>query len=125
MNTNLQNNPSTKSINQINQRFRQMEIEKILSRLHSPNEIVLFKETLFCKAYEESAWQFCMLIRAYKPIKQYIKKVKKEMVSIGFPVSILENIKNLAKEKEYSLANHTPIETMQLVVELQKYCANK
>jgi hypothetical protein len=145
---------------------------------------VLFKQALFCKVYEESAWQFCMQIKAYKPIKQYIKKVRKEIVSIGFPVNVLENIINLAKEKgyeieqseniirintngfcegsfeewknsvkmqvssqsndksgkvdnnlnkkkevviekikAYSLANHTPIETMQLVMELQKELA--
>ncbi|MDY0388459.1 MAG: hypothetical protein RBT65_15320 [Methanolobus sp.] len=161
-----------------------MEIEKILTYLHTPNEIVLFKQALFCKVYEESAWQFCMLIKAYKPIKQYVKKVKKEIVSIGFPVSVLANITSLAKEKSfeisqpdnegvirittngsfegsfeewknsiklqepaqsnnnyisthldkrkeavieklkgYSLANHTPVETMTLVMELQKELA--
>lgn len=161
-----------------------MELEEVLT-FSSPTEIVLFKQGLFCKAYETSAWQFCMLIKAYKPVKQYIKKVKKEIVSIGFPVSILENIINLAKEKGYeikqidnstiirintgvsfegsfeewknsitvialvqnnknygstnlsdkrkeavieklkgySLVNHTPIETMQLVMELQKELA--
>jgi hypothetical protein len=158
-----------------------MEIEKVLSYLHAPNEIVLFKEALFCKAYEECAWRFCMFIKAYKPVKQYIKKVNKEIVSIGFPVSVLENIINIAKEKGYeieqnqniiiisinetyegsfeewknniemqaptqndknyvsnidkrkeeiieklkgySLANHTPIETMYFVMELQKELA--
>ncbi len=158
-----------------------MEIEKVLNYLHAPNEIVLFKEALFCKAYEECAWQFCMFIKAYKPVKQYIKKVNKEIVSIGFPVSVLENIINIAKEKGYeieqneniirisinetyegsfeewknniemqaptqndknyvsnidkrkeeiieklkgySLANHTPIETMYFVMELQKELA--
>lgn len=158
-----------------------MEIEKVLNYLHAPNEIVLFKEALFCKAYEECAWLFCMFIKAYKPVKQYIKKVNKEIVSIGFPVSVLENIINIAKEKGYeieqnqniiiisinetyegsfeewknniemqaptqndknyvsnidkrkeeiieklkgySLANHTPIETMYFVMELQKELA--
>lgn len=162
--------------------LKNMEIEKVLSYLHAPNEIVLFKEALFCKAYEECAWQFCMFIKAYKPVKQYIKKVNKEIVSIGFPVSVLENIINIAKEKGYeieqneniikiitneicegsfeewknnivmktpiqsdknnnvstidkrkeeiieklkgySLANHTPIETMYFVMELQKELA--
>ena len=158
-----------------------MEIEKVLNYLHAPNEIMLFKEALFCKAYEECAWLFCMFIKAYKPVKQYIKKVNKEIVSIGFPVSVLENIINIAKEKGYeieqneniirisinetyegsfeewknniamqsptqndknyvsnidkrkeeiieklkgySLANHTPIETMYFVMELQKELA--
>lgn len=162
-----------------------MELEKILTYLNTPNEIVLFKQALFCKAYEESAWQFCTLIKPYKPVKHYIKKVKKEIVSTGFPVSILENILNVAKEKGftihtdneaiirintnggcegsfeewksniqlhepiqknvvtdatntlidkkkeavieklkgYAVANHTPIETMQLVMELQKELA--
>jgi hypothetical protein len=161
--------------------LKNMEIEKVLSYLHAPNEIVLFKEALFCKAYEECAWRFCMFIKAYKPVKQYIKKVNKEIVSIGFPVSVLENIINIAKEKGYeieqneniirisineicegsfeewknniamqsptqndknyvsnidkrkeeiieklkgySLANHTPIETMYFVMELQKELA--
>ncbi len=125
-----------------------------------------------------------MRVKAYKPIKQYVKKVKKEIVSIGFPVSVLANITSLAKEKSfeisqpdnegvirittngsfegsfeewknsiklqepaqsnnnyisthldkrkeavieklkgYSLANHTPVETMTLVMELQKELA--
>ena len=80
-----------------------MELEEILTFSNKPNEIVLFKQVLFCKVYEESAWQFCTLIKAYKPVKQYIKKVKKEIVSIGFPVSVLENIKSLAKEKGYEI----------------------
>ncbi|MES2398322.1 MAG: hypothetical protein V4549_20075 [Bacteroidota bacterium] len=80
-----------------------MELEEVLAFSNQPNEIVLFKQALFCKSYETSAWQFCLLIRSYKPVKQYIKKVKKEIVSIGFPVSILENIKNIAKEKGYEI----------------------
>ena len=70
---------------------------------------MLFKEALFCKAYEECAWRFCMFIKAYKPVKQYIKKVNKEIVSIGFPVSVLENIINIAKEKGYEIEQNENI----------------
>jgi len=164
-----------------------MKLEKILAFSNKSNEIVLLKQALFCKVYEESAWQFCKLIKAYKPVKQYIKKLNKEVISIGFPISVLENVKSLAKEKgyevkqndngeiirintgvscegsfeewknsikarlpiqnnnkqasncsfdrrkeaiieklkEYSLANHTPIETMQFIMQLQRELAEK
>jgi hypothetical protein len=54
----------------------------------SLDEVRLYKEGLFWVAYEQSAY-FFWLLKGYKPTKKYIKKLQKEVVSIGFPDSVL------------------------------------
>jgi len=54
----------------------------------SPNEVHLFKEGVFWVAYEQSAYYF-HLRKGYKPTKKFIKKINCEIVSVGFPQSVL------------------------------------
>ena len=76
----------------------------MLALSNTPGEIVLERQTLFCKAVEQSAWQFCSLLRAYKPGKQQMKKVGMPIVTIGFPVSLLEGVVELATEKGFQVS---------------------
>jgi hypothetical protein len=48
----------------------------------------LYKEGVFWIAYEQSAYYF-WLMKGYKPTKKFVKAIKKEIVSIGFPQSAL------------------------------------
>ncbi|MDR1632064.1 MAG: hypothetical protein LBR97_04180 [Dysgonamonadaceae bacterium] len=48
----------------------------------------LYKEGVFWIAYEQSAYYF-WLKKGYKPTKKFVKSIKKEIVSIGFPQSAL------------------------------------
>jgi hypothetical protein len=48
----------------------------------------IYKEGVFWIAYEHSAYYF-WLMKGYKPTKKFVKTVKKEIVSIGFPQKAL------------------------------------
>ncbi|MDI9604873.1 MAG: hypothetical protein QM305_06045 [Bacteroidota bacterium] len=52
--------------------------------------IRLYPGGMFCKAFEYSAYRFCYYIHPYPPRKRYYKVVRREVVSIGFPTSMLE-----------------------------------
>lgn len=56
------------------------------------DRIYLFLEGNFWKAYEKSAFAFITQVKAYRPIKKYIKIIAAELVSIGFPFSALEQL---------------------------------
>ena len=65
--------------------------------------INLFKEGLFWRCYEYSAWRFFFNIKAYRVLKKYIKAVKQDIVYLGFPENILEDIMQNAVEKDYTV----------------------
>lgn len=52
------------------------------------DEVVLFLEGKFWKAYEQSAYKLTRLY-GFKPTKRYIKLVKQEVISVGFPEEAL------------------------------------
>lgn len=64
----------------------------ILEREKQNNEIILHREGIFYIAYEHSAWLFTVAIHNFKVKKQYIKCVAQDVVSIGFPMTSLENL---------------------------------
>ena len=64
------------------------------------NEVVLFLEGKFWKAYEKSAYVLTMLY-GFKPSKRYVKLVNQDIISVGFPQESLQ--KYIGNEKtEYS-----------------------
>ena len=162
-----------------------MTVKEIIA-IESANtsSIILFKEGIFWRIYEKSAYFFTKKVKDLKVLKKFYKIVNCEVVYAGFPDTILSQIQvlcqsknlkfekynekqysisgfefdngfeawknsikmslpvqsngkssmvdtNFDKRKEevieklkgYSLANHTPLETMQLVMELQKELA--
>ena len=70
------------------------DIEKINSE-----SIHLFKEGIFWRAYEKSAWRFVKNIKQYRALKKYVKAVTQDMVYLGFPENILEEIIQIAGQK--------------------------
>ena len=68
-----------------------MTQQEILGREDAgSNEIHLYLEGIFWKAYEYSAYRFTFGICAFSPKKKYIKAVGQEMISIGFPMDSLK-----------------------------------
>lgn len=53
------------------------------------SEIHLYREGLFWKAYERSAYAFHTRVRPFKLTKRYVKSLPGELVSLGFPASQL------------------------------------
>lgn len=52
------------------------------------NEIILFLEGTFWKAYEKSAWLFCHAVKPYAVKKKFVKAAGMDIVSIGFPQTV-------------------------------------
>ncbi|NDV93399.1 hypothetical protein D0T84_00505 [Dysgonomonas sp. 521] len=59
--------------------------------LHGDKELHLYKEGVFWVAYEEDAYLVSQ-IKKLKPTKKYIKSIQREVISVGFPQSSLEEV---------------------------------
>lgn len=51
--------------------------------------IILYPEGIFYKAYEHSAWLACLTLGQFLTKKKFIKKVGRDVISIGFPKTSL------------------------------------
>lgn len=67
-----------------------MTFHEIISN-ESQNEdsIYLYSEGMFMKAYERSAFFAHTLIHEFKLSKRYIKTVNMDVISLGFPESLV------------------------------------
>ena len=79
-------------------------------------EVNLYKEGVFWRGYEQSAYAI-WLLRAYQPKKEKIKKVRCEVVNVGFPAIVLEDILSKfevveRKEKQIRLKTREPIDSV-------------
>lgn len=69
--------------------------EVIKSESENIGTIILYREGMFWKAYEHSAWFICTFVRPLKASKKRIKMLgDTELVSVGFPCTSLETIMN-------------------------------
>lgn len=53
--------------------------------------LTLYKEGIFYKCYNEDAMVFVKMVRDYKITSRFVKSIGSEVLSIGFPVSEVEN----------------------------------
>ena len=74
------------------------------------NNIYLYKEGSFWKAYEHSAYLFVKNIRAYQTKLRFYKNIDMEIISIGFPDVALAGI----MEKAKVMAQHETQVTLEL-----------
>ena len=67
--------------------------EVIKSESENIGTIILYREGMFWKAYEHSAWFVCTFVRPLKVSKKRVKLLDgAEMVSVGFPDMSLETM---------------------------------
>jgi hypothetical protein len=79
-------------------------LEKIV---HSDARTVnIYKEGLFWIAYEQSAYYFWQK-KGYKLTKKFIKSIRQEVVSCGFPQNALDSLVG-EDEKSFVLTTDTP-----------------
>ena len=74
-------------------------LEKVTLQKQDTSKIFLFKEGLFYKAYNEGA--FLLKDKNYKITVKQIKSIENEVLSIGFPISVLEKLKENRQSEEY------------------------
>ena len=80
-------------------------------------EINLYKEGIFWIAYEQSAYAL-QEVKILKPTRKYVKVVKQDVVSVGFPDSVLRVVIPLFDEvsrtdTEVRLRKKTPIDLVR------------
>lgn len=76
-------------------------IEEILryERAREQDNLVLFLEGKFWKAYERSAYVLTRLY-GFKPTKRFIKKIGEDVISVGFPQEVLDKYLSNAQVDE-------------------------
>ena len=67
-------------------------LDKVTLQQQDTTKIFLFKEGIFYKAYNEGA--FLLKDKNYKVAVKKIKSIENEVLSIGFPVSVFEKLKD-------------------------------
>lgn len=91
----------------------------IQAEAENTDRIVLYREGLFWKAYERSAFAVCSQIRPFKPTKRSLKTLGGgELVSIGFPTrtedTVLAGLERLSAGPErLELRAASPIDVAQ------------
>lgn len=68
-----------------------------------PNQVNLYREGIFWKLYNQSAFHFFQLIKPYQIKKKYNKTLNTEIVSMGFPQSVLTNTLGRLRELSVSI----------------------
>lgn len=58
----------------------------------SDKTLRLYKEGVFWIAYNEDAFRLCA-IKKLRPSRRYVKSIKQEVFSVGFPTASLQGIK--------------------------------
>ncbi len=69
------------------------KIKDIISGEDSSKQVIkLYKEGIFYKAYEYSAYLFVKHIKAYQVKRKYSVLLKQDLVSIGFPIASFSSL---------------------------------
>ena len=89
-----------------------MLLKEKLSR-ETGNRIHFYREGMFWKLYNQSAFNFSQRVKQYLLKKKYIKEVKSWIVTMGFPDVVLKE--NLERLREYTLS----VNVSEKVVEVE------
>ena len=89
-----------------------MLLKEKLSR-ETGNRIHFYREGMFWKLYNPSAFNFSQRVKQYLLKKKYIKEVKSWIVTMGFPDVVLKE--NLERLREYTLS----VNVSEKVVEVE------
>lgn len=88
-----------------------MKIHEILKiEQNNINSIFLFKEGIFYRCYELSAFRFVNHFKEYKTVKKYVKVADCNIVYLGFPQNALDDLTNgISKNKIFVNENYTEL----------------
>lgn len=78
-----------------------MLLKEKLSR-EKGNRIHFYREGMFWKLYNQSAFNFSQRVKQYLLKKKYIKELKETIVTMGFPDMVLKE--NLERLEEYTVS---------------------
>lgn len=89
-----------------------MLLKEKLSR-ETGNRIHFYREGMFWKLYNQSAFNFSQRVKQYLLKKKYVKELKGWIVTMGFPDVVLKE--NLERLREYTLS----VNVSEKVVEVE------
>lgn len=72
------------------------------------NEVLLFEEGVFFKAYERSAWLYSNCVKPFMLKKRFVKAVEQEIVYLGFPISASAKLPKYNGMKKVRVLNVEP-----------------
>jgi len=64
----------------------------LLKESNNSGQIVLHREGLFWRAYEQSAYLFSINVRQYHVIRKHFKNIAMDIVYLGFPHSVKQDV---------------------------------
>ncbi len=77
-----------------------MKLANVISEeAKNTGSIIMYREGLFWRVYEKSAFMFTLHLRQYSATKKFFKTVNSEIVFIGFPNQTLNQIIGKAQGK--------------------------
>ena len=83
-------------------------VEILSKEQENSRTIYFYREGVFYKAYEQSAYLFIKYIRPFQVKKRFVKSVKQEVTSIGFPTNSLYTY--FSKEQVVEQENEAKVE---------------
>jgi len=84
-----------------------MTVQEKISLAAQSNKLVMFKEGMFYKLYNQNAMWFVNHLKPYKVTKKFVKIVNQDVYSIGFPQTVFSlkklqiNLKLIKEEPNY------------------------
>lgn len=86
--------------------------------------IHFYREGVFFKAYERSAYLFVTHVKPFMVKKQFVKSVNQEVVSIGFPTNSLRNYFAADKIQEKDNEAEVPLDVTINLSDFERWREN-
>lgn len=99
-------------------------IDHLSQESKNTDRIYLYREGVFYKAYERSAYLFVKHIKPFIVKKRLVKSVKREVVSIGFPTNSLYNYFSKEQVREFENGATVELDKKIDLVEFEQWRAN-
>lgn len=79
--------------------------EYVAAEVGNTDRIILYREGLFWRAYERSAFALCTQVKAFKPTRKVLKTLDgADLISAGFPIggedNVLRDLRCIAREAD-------------------------
>lgn len=99
-------------------------IDNLSQESKNTDRIYLYREGVFYKAYERSAYLFVKHIKPFMVKKRLVKSVKREVVSIGFPTNSLYNYFSKEQVREFENGATVELDKKIDLVEFEQWRRN-
>jgi len=99
-------------------------IDHLSQESKNTDRIYLYREGVFYKAYERSAYLFVKHIKPFMVKKRLVKSVRREVVSIGFPTNSLYNYFSKEQVREFENVATVELDKKIDLVEFEQWREN-